>query len=304
MKHLTTLRLIDEVARTGSIRKAAEDLALTPSALHRRIQAFEEELGERIFDRVPQGVRLNAAGELVIHHIRTQVAEFDRLKSRLADLSGMRRGHVSIACSQALTPHFLPTEIAAYRREFPHVTFDVLVLEHRAAEQALIDYTVDLALVFDTDRMSEFQVTTAVRQDLHAVMAEGHPLAAGETVRLRDCLRHRVILPTTSFGGRLLLQRALARTSLQLQPFMQSNSFEFMKRYLVHEQAVSFQIEIGAPAAAGQDGLVSRPVDPRDVGSGTLIFGQRHGRILPVASARFADRIARRLTTDYAPVEN
>lgn len=292
MRHLTTFKLIDAVARMGSIRKAAEVISITPSALHRRIQTFEEELGELIFERLPQGVRLNAAGELAIHHIRSQIADTERLRSRLADLSGVRRGHVSIACSQALISYFLPKEIARYRQEFPEVTFEVQVLDHRAAEEALIDYSVDLAIVFDSAATPEFEVTTAVRQDLRAIMAADHPLASKQVLRLRDCLDFPLALPTSNLGGRQLLQKSVAATSLELVPTIESNSFEYLKKYLLEESAVSFQIPIGAPDnLGGEDGLVSCRLDERDVLPGLLYFGQKRNRILPVASARFADHI-------------
>ncbi|MEJ8472498.1 LysR family transcriptional regulator [Roseibium algae] len=300
MRHLTTMALVDVVARTGSIRKAAEEMAITPSALHRRVQAFEEELGEQIFERLPHGVRLNAAGEMVILHIRNQIAETDRLKSRLADLSGMRRGHVSIACSQALTPYFLPKEIAKYRKAFPEVTFDVRVLDHLAAEQALIDYSVDLALVFDSAQMAEFEVSVAARQELRAIMVADHPLAKKEVLRLRDCLKFPLALPTTNLGGRQLLQKSVALTSLHLSPSIESNSFEFLKKYILEEKALTFQIPIGAPdEIADDERLVSRKLDERDVYSGLLYFGQKRGRILPVASARFADQLSLSLATKF-----
>jgi DNA-binding transcriptional LysR family regulator len=49
MKHLRILRYVDEVARTGSIRKAAEQLNVTASAVNRRIMDLEEELGSPLF---------------------------------------------------------------------------------------------------------------------------------------------------------------------------------------------------------------------------------------------------------------
>jgi len=61
MRYLRILHYIDTVARIGSIRKAAEDLSLTASALNRRIQDFEAEFGTPIFERLPRGVRLSAA---------------------------------------------------------------------------------------------------------------------------------------------------------------------------------------------------------------------------------------------------
>jgi DNA-binding transcriptional LysR family regulator len=68
MKYLKTFELIEAVMRAGSIRKAAEDTNLTASALNRRIQNFEQEFGWPIFERLPRGMRLNPAGELLMHH--------------------------------------------------------------------------------------------------------------------------------------------------------------------------------------------------------------------------------------------
>jgi DNA-binding transcriptional LysR family regulator len=87
---------------------------------------MEEELGVPIFERLPRGVRLSTAGEILIHHIRAQLGDMERVKSQIVDLAGERRGHVSIACSQALLPYFLPEQISSYRKNHQEVTFSVL----------------------------------------------------------------------------------------------------------------------------------------------------------------------------------
>ena len=73
---MTTIRFIDAVARAGSIRRAADELAITSTALNRRILSLEEELGSPIFERMARGVRLNTAGEIFIHHIRNQLSDY------------------------------------------------------------------------------------------------------------------------------------------------------------------------------------------------------------------------------------
>ena len=98
MRFMTSLRFIDAVAREKSIRKAAEKLAITSTALNRRILQIEEEIGQPLFERLSSGVRLNTAGELFVQHIRAQQAELARVQSQIADLSGIRRGHVRVAC--------------------------------------------------------------------------------------------------------------------------------------------------------------------------------------------------------------
>ena len=299
MKHLTTLRLIDQIARTGSIRAVAERVAQTPSAVQRRVQAFEEELGEQIFERFAHGVRLNAAGEVAIYHIRQTLAQNDMLQSRLADLTGLRRCHVAIGCSQALTPYFLPREIAVYLDKFPGVSFDVEVMEHKEAEVALSDFLIDIALVFDTQSASGFDVLLNVPQRLTAIMASSHPLAGNDLLRLRDCLKWPIALPTRNFGGRMLFERSLASKGLTITPVLESNSFEYLKAHVARTNAITFQVAIGAPEA-DEARITTCALDNRDMWAGSLCLGQLKGRSLSVAASRFVEQISVSLVDRYA----
>lgn len=298
MRHQTTLLYIDAVARAGSIRAASEMLAITSTALNRRILAIEEELGVPIFERLPRGVRLNGAGELMIHHIRNQISDMERVKSQIADLSGERRGHVTIACSQALLP-YLPGQVARYRKDHPGVTFGVFLRDRAAAEEALVDHTADLALVFEPIRLAEFQTILTVRQLVHGVLSRGHPLADRPTLRLRECLQYPVALPTRSYGVRHLLETALVDSPIKLRPVVESDSFEFLRLHAVAEGIISFQIPIGLPPEGMTEDMVSIPVDPRDVPNGLIYMGQLRGRTLPVAAARFADSLSKDLVERY-----
>ena len=297
---MTSLHYVDAITRAGSIRKAAETLAITSTALNRRLLALEAELGVPIFERLPRGVRLSTAGELLIHHIRAQVSDFEKLKSQIADLAGERRGHVAIACSQALLPFFLPEQISAYRREHPAVTFGVHLRDRAAAETALVEHAADIAMVFEPVRLSEVQVLATVRQALFAVLPADHPLAAAETVRLRDCARWPVGLPTASYGVRHLIDLALVRSSVTLNVALESDNFEFLRRYPGNEWVITFQIPIGLPAQSGEEGTVTRPVDTRDVPEGLLYLCQLRGRTLPVAAAKFAARVERALDERFS----
>lgn len=299
MRHLLPLRYIDAVAKAGSIRKAAEELSITSTALNRRILSVEHDLGVQIFERLPRGVRLNTAGEILVHHIRTQLSDMERVKSQIADLLGVRRGHVAVACSQALLPYFLPEQIARYRSEHPAVSFGVFLRDRAAAEQALTDHSADLALVFEPVKFAEFQTLLTARQPVHAVMAPDHPLAERPTVRLSDCLQYPHALPTTPYGVRHLLEAAAQRSSVFLQPLVQSDSFEFLRNYVGAERLISFQIPIGLSDALESSGVVSRPIDERDVPAGHLYLGQLRGRALPVAAARFADQLTSALVERF-----
>lgn len=297
MRHMKVLECIRDVAISGSIRRSAERLAITPSALTRRIQDFEQELGTTLFERLPNGMRLNPAGELLLRHIRDQFADFDRLRSQIADLSGVRRGHVAIACSQAFAHELIPNEIEAYRIQHPLVSFTVLVRDHSHAVEALTAFEADIAMVLQPPPAPEMQILSALSQPLCALMRPDHPLAGRQTVRLRDCLQFPIAMPGPGLAIRHLLQGAIVKASMPVRVAVQSDSFEVLRSYAAREDVVSFQIRAGIPQDGGR--LAACEVDGRDLPQAQLVLGQLLGRRLSVAAAKFADQVGRSLHSRY-----
>lgn len=293
MKHLRPLAYIAEVARSGSIRRAAERLNIAPSALTRQIQDIEIEFGTVIFERLPQGMRLNAAGELLVRHIRDQFADLDRVRSQIADLSGVRRGHVALACSQAFATQMVPEEVKAYRAQFPQVSFTVQVRDHAQAEAALVAFEADLALVLQPPPSAVLHRLYVGQQPLCAFMRVSHPLAA-ETgpVRMRDCLAHPLALPDRSLAIRHHLDYALARRGIELHPAVESGSLEFLRNLTLREDVISLQVPSGIP---DDPRLHRRPIDARDLEPVVMVLVQLRGRMLSVAAAKFADQLTMRL---------
>ena len=295
MKHLRILRYVDEVARAGSIRKAADHLNVTASAVNRRIMDLEEELGAPLFERRPRGVRLTAAGEVFVNYLRQQDGDVERMKSQIEDLKGMRRCTIRIACSQALALEFLPREIAEFFKRHPLVSFDVKVFDHEQAMAALAAYDVDLVLVFRPPFLASFQPLMSLEQRLVAVMSASHPLARTRAVRLRDCAAYPVALPERSLGGRQLLEETLARSKITFQVVAESNSFEMLRGLVIAGGLISFQIRIGTMPEGNRLDIVARDIDDRDVPRANLVFGQLRGRNLPIPAAVFAERLVRAL---------
>lgn len=297
MRHLLPLHYIDTVARSGSIRRAADKLAITSTALNRRILAMEDELGVALFERLPRGVRLSTAGELMIQHIRSQIADMERVRSQIADLSGARRGHVSIVCGQALLPHFISELIAIYRKEHPAVTFSVRVCDRKEAIEQLTTFDADMSVVFEPFRTAEFHPIGRVEQPLRAIMSASHPLAAKNKLGWSDLLSTPVVLPTASNGMRFILDEAMLRKGDELEKIVESDNFDFIKNYLLHEHCISFQLPIGLKT---DDEIVSREIEERAVPRGNLYVAQLKGRILPVAAALFANSVVKELEIRYA----
>jgi DNA-binding transcriptional LysR family regulator len=295
MRHLRLLFHVIEVVRAGSIRGAAERLNLTPSAMNRRIQDLEAEIGTPLFERWARGVKLTAAGEMFVKYARSQIAEAGRLRSQVEDLRGLRRGPVQIACSQALAFDFMAAQIAVFRARHPTVIFDVRVLDHERALAALASYEVELALVYSPAIWPTLRVIKTVPQRLAVIMREDHPLAAQNSVRLSQCAPYPAVFPDRSLGSRQLLDEVATKRDFRFNMLAESNSFEMLRSLVFRCDMISFQLEIGAPSTELGTGLTSRPLDKRDARALDLVLCQLRGRNLSVTALTFAETLGRSL---------
>lgn len=289
-RNMRVWRYVDEVARAGSVRQAAERANITSSALLRRLQDIEHDLGTPIFERCPSGMKLTAAGELILRWIRSQNADLQRVMSQIAEMKGMQRGEIAIACSQA-AQGFLGREINAFRREYPRIKFSVSVTDPGAALQALTDFETDLVLIFQPFSSADLQPIKTLQQRVVAVMAADHPLASKPSVRLSECGSYDVALSAPALGGRELLEKLLYAASGQLNVMFDSNSFTMLPSLLVDTQVIGFNLEIGVLDWLQDERLAVRPISDMQKASGPINLGQLKGRTLPLAAAKFAEHL-------------
>jgi DNA-binding transcriptional LysR family regulator len=227
------------------------------------------------------------------------------VQSQIADLSGIRRGHVRIASGADALRRLLPETIATYRAAHPAVSFDLVRCYGDESESRLFSLDADIALIFAPIRAAHVHVAATLRQQIHCVMPADHRLAAREQIRLRDLAGEKLVLPTAQSGVRQLLDTGLLRRNVETDVILESDSFEFMQNFLHFEPSLFFQIPIAI--GAGGDGpandfdprLVARPIHPDDVPAGTLHICHLKGRVLPVAAAKFLDDIITTLRDSY-----
>lgn len=91
-----------EVARSGSLRRAAEKLHISASAINRQILQAEASFGTPLFERLPEGLRMTTAGELLYDNLLRWQKEFRVTQQKFDELQGLKRGTVNVGMVQAL----------------------------------------------------------------------------------------------------------------------------------------------------------------------------------------------------------
>jgi DNA-binding transcriptional LysR family regulator len=228
----SVLRYFLEIARTQSIRQAAEELGIAASALSRHVANLEHDLGARLFERHARGLRLTHAGEIVAAGARRTLHEIERLGSDIDDLRNLRRGHVTVHAVEGMVADFLFPLLAQFIRNYPRVTYDVVVGGTQDVIDAVVDDRADIGIAFNPQPNDAIDVVYEARHPVCAVVPKGHPAAGKRALSLKDLSREPLGLPDRSFGIRQLLDRAAAQRGISLKPSVTINSIEMAKAYV------------------------------------------------------------------------
>lgn len=280
---------VDAVARQGSIRKAAETLHIASSALNRRILDLEDDLGMKLFERLPRGVRATAAGELFLAYVRRSLKGLRVVEAEIEALRGLVRGEVRIAVAESVTGRMLPDAIQAYQRQHPAIGFWVSVHGPQGLSRELLQDSVDMILTHQAPDAAEIVVLAAAPQPLCALVSPEHPLASRPVLRLRDCVEYPIALPDHTLAARALIDAALERASVSFEPALVSNSIETTKVFARTSLGVCFSFRIGEKPDVS--GMVAIPLRDPGLSDACLHLACRRGRVLPVAAAAFAQQL-------------
>jgi DNA-binding transcriptional LysR family regulator len=286
---------LDAVARAGSIRKAADKLHVASTALNRKILEIESEIGTPLFERLPRGVRLTAAGEVLLTAVRRTLADLRAAESQIEQLRGLVRGTVRVGCAESVATDLMPATIAHYQQTHPGVQFQVLSGVTAQLVQALLADDVDMVLVHDPQPAESLRVITALPQPLCAMLRPDHPLAARESLRLADCQDYPVALGDRSFGSRRLLDAVMARTRMTLNIALEASAVQTLKEFTRQTGAISFQFQIGTLREARLGELRSIPLSDPAFSQSKLVLATREGRVLPIAGLSFLEALVAQL---------
>lgn len=240
MLHARMLRYLDEVTRSGSIRKAAQRMNVAASSVNRQIIALEGELGTQLFQRLHSGMRLTAAGEILIAHVRETLKGEARMLTHIDDLKGLRRGKVTIGTTTSLAPSIFPAVLAKLQKRFPLISFEIRLLRVHEFLVALRGGDVDLILAFNVPSDSTFSVAASVEMPDGATVAPNHALAQKTSVALAECAVYPLIVGGPTFSFRGVLDQARVRLGIEIEATYETDSVDLIKRLAMRGLGVAF----------------------------------------------------------------
>lgn len=294
MLHAAALTYFREVARAGSIRRAAATLNVAASALNRQILKLEADLGTPLFDRLPGGMRLTTAGDLLLRHVNETLHDFDRIRAQIDDLKLARSGHVSIAAVDSLLVDFLPRAIDRFRADFPAVNYTVTAVAPTEVVQLVSAGEVDFGFTFVSATPASVRFVADVPAPIGAIMRADHPLASRLVVSLEEASSYPLLTQTGPLPRASEVDPAFAAFKDALTPRLMSNSIQMLKLGVMLNMGIAFFTRLGFLSEIEAGTVAWRPVASRGVNE------LRLGLLAPSSRAMSppAEQLARRLADD------
>ena len=221
---------MEEISRLGSIRRAAEALNVSPSAIDKQLLRAEEELGVPLFERHPRGMRLTSAGELLMYRMRNWQKDMRSAASEIEELKGLRRGEVRIAVPQEAVTSLLPQALSSFLGEHPRIATTVEVAASDRVRQMVIEGEADFGLTFSPRPLPGVSVLREIRFKVLALVPED----GRASMSLDRFFSRPILVPDSASHLRDVLDIAAARAGIELAPVLTSNSLDLL-RQLVRE---------------------------------------------------------------------
>jgi len=200
----------DEVARRGSIRRAAEHLHIVPSAVNRQILQLEESFGVPLFERVAQGMRLTSAGEMLLDAVRRWQRDLRRVQSHMDDLQGLRRGEVSIALVEGAADFFAES-ISGFHTRYPGIAYRLRAASALNVSDLVLSGEFDLGVTFNPPKSSALRTEAKLGYQLGVIVRPDHPLATQRTTSLAQCSNYPLVIPDETMSLRRVLDELWAK---------------------------------------------------------------------------------------------
>jgi len=260
MLHSRKLQYINEIARCGSIRKAAARLNVASSAINRQILALEAEIGVPIFERLPRGLRLTAAGELCIEHIRDVLKNYERLESRIRGLKMPQAGKVSMVTTVGLAAGPLPEIIAKFIGQHPRVRIQLRNDGGSTTLHPVLTGEVDIGLGFNIPATPGIRTLANFDVPIGVVLPPGHKLAGTRPISLADVAQERLVLAQTGTSLRDVINLALAPLPVSVEPVVETNASEMLKQLVKAGTGLTLLNPLDVIVECRRGELVFRPI--------------------------------------------
>jgi len=284
---LVPLRTFHLVVRHRSLTAAARHLGVTQPAVTQQIRRLEGALGLRLFRRDGRRIVPTEAGETLAAFTQRIFQLVDAARDALEGVVELRVGHLRLGASRTAGAYYIGELLGRFKRRYPGVRVSLSVGNSQTILAGVLDFTLHAGLVAGRPAEAQLVALPLVRDRLLVALPPGHPLARQASLTIRDLQGYPLILREPGSTTRRLIEEAGLAQGVTLEPTMELESNEAIKRAVMDGVGVAVlaQAAIRQDVAGGR--LVARRLRERPSLEFALVY-HRDRVLSPVLAAFLA----------------
>lgn len=259
------LRWFQLVADGVTVTEVSEIFGVSQPSVSRALARLEAEVGVSLLERQGRVLRMTLAGLAFKRYVDQVVNSVDDGLARVSQLIDPERGVVSLGFPLSLGTWLVPTLIREFEQEHPLVQFVFETTrsnEDNRVSPLLTSGQIDLELTTGRAIGPHVLWHPMVADEVYLAVAEGHRLAATETVDLRDCDGERFVFMTPPSRLRGLAVELLSDSGVEPDVAFEAEDLATIRGFVGHGLGVSILPSLGAVVGpAGSDGVVLIPIE-------------------------------------------
>jgi DNA-binding transcriptional LysR family regulator len=252
--NLHLLRLFATVVRTGSFSRAADVLHISQPAISKGVRDFELQVGCRLLDRTPKGVRPTREGQALARHAEALFAAERAAEDELLSLRNLDSGSLRIGASTTIATYMIADYLGIFHRNYPGIDLHLVSANTRDIADLMIAHDIEFALVEGPVEGDEL-VSQAWRTDVMSlIVSPQHRFAASDRAIDGTALEDEIlIVREPGSGSREVVAQALAAQGIEPKRTLQIGSTEAIKQAvaaglgvaIVSTATISDQVRLG-----------------------------------------------------------
>jgi DNA-binding transcriptional LysR family regulator len=284
---LRQLRAFLAVARRGSFTRAAEDVALSQSAVSLSVRQLENELGLKLLDRTTRQVQLTAIGSTLVATGSRLIDELDATLRELRDIGEQHRGRVVMACVPAVARSLMPKCVVYCADKWPSIS---LSIDDSAASEVIRKVArgeAEFGIASGEIASADLLVQPLMDDPFRLVCRRDDPLAAKHSVRWTQLTGRRLVMLDNTSGSRQVIEAALSSTGTQVEVFLELAQPSSVLGMVETGVGIAIVPQLAAPRSDDAVLATLRLVRPA-VNRTILLLRRRDRSLSPAASAVWA----------------
>lgn len=228
------------VIESGGFTQAGKMLGVSQSAISRKIGLLEEELGDKLFFRLHQRVRLTNAG-LALHRYALRISRDLRYAAlEVSEIASLNRGHIKIAAGLTACVHIVPSVLELFRKQHPNIELQVRTGSASDLVHQVRNNSVDLAVLALPLEASDLEVIPLFSEEMVVVTSSKHAeLSNRRTIRATELARYPMILYNRGASTRRLVEAFFERLGIKPNIVMESEHMATITPFVAVNLGVS-----------------------------------------------------------------